>query len=150
MEEQHVAGFQLDRRLGRDERRVRRRVGQQELPGVEPVRAELDRVAARQHEKAAVLDALVTEREPGRNELRPLERPVADVAVPARRAAVPRVLRHDAVVVRLRKLDPGTEHGAQVRRQSGGGRPLLERGIARVCLQEPAHGAPARGVARSR
>src|SRR3954468_24354970 len=97
----------------------------------------------RKHEETAVLDALAPEREPRRYELRTVERPVADVAVPAGETGEARVLGHHAVVVRLRKLYVRTEQLRERRGEQRRSGPFAVGVVACISLKQPAHGSTA-------
>src|SRR5687768_11712398 len=79
MKKQYVAGVELDALLRCDELAVGGVVGPQKKRGVEPLRRDVHDVRTRQDEKAAVLGEFASERDPHRDQLRPLERPIANV-----------------------------------------------------------------------
>src|SRR5688572_20848081 len=139
VEEKHVTGVELYGGGAVEERLILRQVLPEKLRLVQPLGAEFGGVAPRQHEETAVFETLGPERDPHRHELRALERPVAEVPMPARTAAVARILRHDAVVMRLRKLD---RIAKQWRKQASKLRahgPLGKYRVACVSLEQPPH-----------
>src|SRR6185295_15878408 len=118
--------------------------------GIELPVAECHGVASRQNVETAITVVLAPECQPDRHELGTFERPVAYVTMPVRDAAVSRVLRHDAVVVRLRDLDRTPEYRSQTARDGGGGGPFGVSRVACIGLKEAPHGAAAGCVVRGR
>ncbi len=106
-------------------------------------------MAARDYLQRAVLPRFGPQREPRGDQRRLIKRPVADVLMPKRRAAVPGMFGHHAVVVALRQqnlvpfedeLQPG-EH----RWMCG---QITQQITPRISVQQPAWGVSARGFAR--
>ena len=112
MEEQHVALVQFRGNLALQDLAIVFNVGPEEEVLVVLIPAQIQSVRTRYQPKAAVLLVLGPKREPCRHEFRLVERPVADILVPARGAAKGRILGHDAVVVSLGKFDAGPEQRA--------------------------------------
>ena len=107
---------------------------------VEPFPRKFHGVRSRNEGQAAVVRKLMSQREPHRDQLRPLEGPVADVLMPAGHRAVSRLLGHDAVVVRLRQGDVWSRQLPQASGDRLGGTPVADHGIAGACLQQPPDG----------
>ena len=78
-----------------------------------------------------------SEREPGRNQIRTLKGPVADVLVPRREARKAGVLRHDAVVMALRhERCAAAEERLQSLADARVARPRAQQRIAGVRVQQ--------------
>ena len=150
MEEDDIARLQFRRNGGADQRLVFRQVGAEELGFVEALGRERQRVRLRHEPERAVLYRLAAERDPRRNEIVALERPVARIAMPAGQAAVRRMLGHQAVVMRARQIRRLAEiqlhPAAHFRRR----RPFGEQRIAHVSVEQTPHRMAARGVLRIR
>lgn len=110
VEEEQIAGREFDRNTAVDQFPVFRKLGAQEEHVIQATSLERHGVGAGDDVEAAVFRVFLAEGDPEADEVWPLVRPVADVLVPERIAAVARLLGHDAVVVGERHDDLRAEH----------------------------------------
>src|SRR4051794_29264437 len=134
MKEQHVAGVELDPALSGNHRLIAFNIRTQKKRVVDLLGRKVNFVRTGKHQKTAILEILASEREPDRDQLGTREGPVAYVLMPVRDAAVARILRHDAVVMRLRQLDTRTQQLTQTLGQTVLDRPVRDEGITRARL----------------
>src|SRR3984893_14679421 len=139
MEKYGIARSQTRRLGGTEYGGIIRGIGTKELRVVEPIGVKRCLVGARYEPERAVVDGFVAERKPHRDEILAFERPVANVAMPARQASVKRMLGHEAVVMGAGQQDRFAEvrfhPSAHTRRCCD----LGELRIAAVRVEEPPH-----------
>src|SRR3984893_17354173 len=105
MEKYGIARSQTRRLGGTEYGGIIRGIGTKELRVVEPIGVERCLVGARYEPERTIVDGLVAERKPHRDEILAFERPEANVAMPTRQAAVQGMLGHEAVMMCARQQD---------------------------------------------
>src|ERR1700733_9775760 len=99
VEEEYVTGLQLCPDCLPDQLLILRQLRAQKKFAIKSIGIKMRPMRSGNESQAAILGRLGREGQPNADEIRPLERPVANVLMPSGVARVPRLFRHHAVVM---------------------------------------------------